>query len=302
MPVPGEQQHPPTDAELIAMVRAGDRRAYGPLYERHRRAALRVARHLARDEAAADDLAAEAFTRVLAAIDRGNGPDEAFRAYLYTTLRRTAFDWAESEKRVRLVENIAELEVTAAPVTGADRDPLDEAFDRQITSRAFHSLPERWQIVLWHLEVEGETPAEVAPLLDLSPSAVSALAYRAREGLAAGVLTGAPGRDGRTTACRPYAQRLAAFVRGKLGTRDHAKVERHLDTCADCTGLYLELLRFNEALPEVLSPLVFGSAAAAKIIAGVAVGAAAATGVVATTAGTTATVVGGGAGRRRARR
>ena len=295
MPVPGEQQHPPTDAELIAMVRAGDRRAYGPLYERHRRAALRVARHLARDEAAADDLAAEAFTRVLAAIDRGNGPDEAFRAYLYTTLRRTAFDWAESEKRVRLVENIAELEVTAAPVTGADRDPLDEAFDRQITSRAFHSLPERWQIVLWHLEVEGETPAEVAPLLDLSPSAVSALAYRAREGLRQAFLQEHLAETV-NEACRPFAQRLAAFVRGKLGTRDHTKVERHLDTCADCTGLYLELLKFNEALPEVLSPLVFGSAAAAKIIAGVAVGAAAATGVMATSAGTTATVVGGAAG------
>jgi RNA polymerase sigma factor (sigma-70 family) len=268
VPVPGEQQHPPTDAELIAMVRAGDRRAYGPLYERHRR----VARHLARDEAAADDLAAEAFTRVLAAIDRGNGPEEAFRAYLYTTLRRTAFDWAESDKRVRLVENIAELEVTAAPVTGADRDPLDEAFDRQVTSRAFHSLPERWQIVLWHLEVEDETPAQVAPLLHLSPSAVSALAYRAREGLRQAFLQEHLAETV-NEACRPFAQRLAAFVRGKLGTRDHAKVERHLDTCADCTGLYLELLKFNEALPEVLSPLVFGSAAAAKIIAGAAVGA-----------------------------
>jgi RNA polymerase sigma factor (sigma-70 family) len=294
VPVPGEQQHPPTDAELIAMVRAGDRRAYGPLYERHRRAALRVARHLARDEAAADDLAAEAFTRVLAAIDRGNGPDEAFRAYLYTTLRRTAFDWAESAKRVRLVENIAELEVTAAPVTGADRDPLEEAFDRQITSRAFHSLPERWQIVLWHLEVEGETPTEVAPLLDLSPSAVSALAYRAREGLRQAFLQEHLSETV-DEGCKPYARRLAAFVRGKLRTREHTKVERHLDTCAECTGLYLELLKFNDSLPEVLSPLVFGSAAAAKIIAGVALGTLAGAGMMATSAGTTATVVGGGA-------
>ncbi|GAA1974871.1 sigma-70 family RNA polymerase sigma factor [Catenulispora subtropica] len=292
MPVPGDR--PPTDADLIAMVRAGDRRAYGPLYERHRRAALRVARHLARDEAAADDLAAEAFTRVLAALDRGNGPDEAFRAYLYTTLRRTAFDWAESAKRVRLVENIAELEVTAAPMTGEDRDPLDEAFDRQIASRAFHSLPERWQIVLWHLEVEGESPAEVAPLLDLSPSAVSALAYRAREGLRQAFLQ-AHLAETVDPKCRPHAQRLAAFVRGKLGTRDNAKVERHLDTCADCTGLYLELLKFNESLPEVLSPLVFGSAAAAKIIAGITLGAAAATGVVATTTATTTGAAIGGA-------
>ena len=38
-------------------------------------------------------------------------------------------------------------------------------------------------MVLWHTEVEGQRPAEVAPLLGMSPNSVSALAYRAREGL-----------------------------------------------------------------------------------------------------------------------
>lgn len=43
----------PTDADLIAMVRAGERRAYGPLYERHRPAALRTARAYTRNLASA---------------------------------------------------------------------------------------------------------------------------------------------------------------------------------------------------------------------------------------------------------
>ena len=286
--MPGD--HPPTDAELIAQVRAGDSRAYGPLYERHRAAALRVARHFARDEAAAEDLTAEAFTRVLAAIDRGDGPGEAFRPYLYTTLRRTAFDWGESSRRIRLVEDISELEVTAAAADGEDRDPLEVAFDRQLAAQAFHSLPERWQIVLWHLEVEGESPADVAPLLDLSAGAVSALAYRAREGLRQAFLQAHLAETVAPT-CRPHAARLAAFVRGRLGSRPAAQVERHLDTCADCTALYLELLRFNESLGEFVGPLVFGSAAALKIGATLALGSAATASGAAVTA--TGAVVGG---------
>ena len=55
--------------------------------------------------------------------------------------------------------------------------------DSTLAARAFHRLPERWQTVLWHTEVEQESPAEVAPLLGLTPNGVAALAYRAREGL-----------------------------------------------------------------------------------------------------------------------
>jgi DNA-directed RNA polymerase specialized sigma24 family protein len=43
-------------------------------------------------------------------------------------------------------------------------------------------LPERWQAVLWHTEIEGSRPAEVASLLGLTANGVAALGYRAREG------------------------------------------------------------------------------------------------------------------------
>ena len=38
-------------------------------------------------------------------------------------------------------------------------------------------------MVLWHTEVEQQKPADIAPLLGMSANSVSALAYRAREGL-----------------------------------------------------------------------------------------------------------------------
>jgi len=37
--------------------------------------------------------------------------------------------------------------------------------------------------VLWHTEIEGARPAEVAALLGLTANGVAALAYRAPEGL-----------------------------------------------------------------------------------------------------------------------
>ena len=69
-PDPAADEDAP-DLDLINRVRAGDLEAFDPLYRRHRNAALRHARHWTRSEAAAEDLSAESFTRVLYAIRNG---------------------------------------------------------------------------------------------------------------------------------------------------------------------------------------------------------------------------------------
>lgn len=53
-----------------------------------------------------------------------------------------------------------------------------------MTRRAFLSLPARWRAVLWQTEVEGRTPAELAPAAGMTPNGVAQLAWRARLGLA----------------------------------------------------------------------------------------------------------------------
>ena len=75
----------PADAELISAVRGGDVDAYGTLFERHVEAARRLARQLV-PPADADDLVSEAFVKVLGVLQRGGGPDVAFRAYLLTSV------------------------------------------------------------------------------------------------------------------------------------------------------------------------------------------------------------------------
>jgi RNA polymerase sigma factor (sigma-70 family) len=228
----GEPDDFPPDRELIERVRGGDLEAYDPLYQRHSRSALLHARHWARTEAAAEDLRAEAFTRVLHAIRNGNGPTEAFRPYLLTTMRHVARDWAEGDRRLLLVPDLVDLE---SP--GPDADPVIAALERSLAGQAYMTLPERWQTVLWHTEVEGEGPAQLAPKLGIEPAAVAALAYRAREGLKQAYLQAHITEIGQES-CRPYAEKLGAAARNRLGPREKSKVNAHLRTCVECSGCW----------------------------------------------------------------
>ena len=244
------------DAEIIARVRAGDNAAFGTLYERHASAARGLARQLLRVEAEAEDAVAEAFTKVLSVIQRGGGPSDAFRPYLLTAVRNAAYDRGRGEKRQVVTDDMDGYDPGEPFV-----DPALEGLERSLIARAFLSLPERWQSVLWHTEIEGTKPADVATILGMNPNGVSALAYRAREGLRQAYLQMHLAGSGAAKACRPTLDLLGAYVRGGLAKRDTAKVDRHMDDCGDCRAVYAELMDVNVGLRGVVLPLVVGSGA-----------------------------------------
>ena len=142
-------------------------------------------------------------------------------------------------------------------MAGTAEDPALAGFERGVVARAFHSLPERWQAVLWHTEVEGLSPAEIAPILGLTANGVAALAYRAREGLRQAYLQQHL-QDPLDEGCRAVAGKLGSYVRGGLGTRETAQVEAHLEDCGTCRGLVLELGDVNHGMRAVIAPLVLG--------------------------------------------
>ncbi|MGH3383514.1 MAG: sigma-70 family RNA polymerase sigma factor [Nocardioidaceae bacterium] len=249
-------EHPtPSDAELISLVRGGDNAAYGELFDRHRAAAERLARQLVRGPDS-DDLVSEAFIKVLQVLGSGGGPDVAFRAYLLTAVRRLHIDRVRSAKRVQPSDDMEKYD-DGVPF----QDTAVDGFERSATARAFASLPERWQLVLWHLEVEGNKPAEVAPLLGMSANSVSALGYRAREGLRQAYLQ-MHLADTADEHCRWTTEHLGGYVRSGLSRRDSLKVDHHLQDCRRCTGLYLELTEVNANLGALLAPALLGTLAA----------------------------------------
>jgi RNA polymerase sigma factor (sigma-70 family) len=245
----------PGDAELISAVRGGDVDAYGELFARHVDAARRLARQLS-GPADADDLVSDAFTKVLTVLQRGGGPDLAFRAYLLTAVRRLHVDRIRAGSRLRPVDDLAPFD-PGLPF----HDTAVAGFDNAAAARAFASLPERWQMVLWHTEVEQQKPADIAPLLGMSANSVSALAYRAREGLRQAFLS-QHATDPDDIDCAWTRDHLGAYVRRGLSRRDATRVDDHIAACRACAAVYLELTEVNSGLAGLLAPLLLGTAGA----------------------------------------
>lgn len=302
---------PPSDAGLIDRMRAGDDSAYEELYRRHAQAVRRYARTCCRDAHTAEDLTAEVFARMLQAVRGGAGPTHAVRAYLLTSVRRVAASWTRSARREQLVDDFAVFAAQSAHgpdvsgddtlELGADVRAMHEA-EQSMAMRAFRSLPERWQAVLWHTEIEDESPSEVATLFGLDANGTRVLASRAREGLKQAylqahvslTLTG-------DEECARYADQLGTYARGRLRTRAERGLRKHLDDCAKCRLAALQIEEVAGGIPAVVPVAVigwFGAAGYAKaagLIAGGA-GAAGAAGAAAAAGGSAggAAATGGG--------
>ncbi|MEV0243312.1 sigma-70 family RNA polymerase sigma factor [Streptomyces sp. NPDC050674] len=309
--LPPPRELPPSDADLIDRMRSGDDTAYEELYRRHAQAVRRYARTCCRDAHTADDLTAEVFARMLQAVRGGSGPAHAVRAYLLTSVRRVAASWTRSARREQLVDDFSVFAAQSARGSdvsdddtlelGADVRAMHEA-EHSMAMRAFRSLPERWQAVLWHTEVEDESPSEVATLFGLDANGTRVLASRAREGLrqaylqahVSATLTG-------DEECARFADQLGTYARGRLRTRAERGLRKHLDECAKCRLAALQIEEVAGGIPAVVPVAVigwFGAAGYAKaagLIAGGA-GAAGAAGAAAAAGGGTAGGAGGGGG------
>jgi RNA polymerase sigma factor (sigma-70 family) len=269
-----EQSHRARHAkpDQLAILPVGDAagRSYEDLYVEHAPVARAVALSMVPRDVA-DDIVAEAFTRVLGAIRAGGGPGVAFRAYLLTAVRNTANDWLRASRRTTAVGDVEQDLEDRVPeenlgLARLSRGPEAEAEARveaQLVAKAFAKLPERWQAVLWQLEVETKAPAAVAPAFGLSANGVSALAVRAREGLRQAYLAEHVGAN-IPEACRAYAEALSADTRGRLSRRRQAAVHDHLDQCASCHSLAGELTELNGRLGAILAPAALAAALAGR--------------------------------------
>jgi RNA polymerase sigma factor (sigma-70 family) len=203
-----------------------------------------------------DDVVADAFTGVVAAIRRGGGPASAPRAYVHTAVTHAAYDHGRKARHLSL---LADPEPPPAPPADSGFSESDEG---AYVTRAYAALPVRWRMVLWRTEVEGMSAAQAGPLLGLSPNATAALAMRAREGLRVAWLDAHTGEA--APGCRAYVADLAAATRGKATRRRTDRLEAHQDGCASCRDLAGRLRYLNRNLGCYLGPAaaVAGLAAA----------------------------------------
>ncbi|HWE91449.1 MAG TPA: sigma-70 family RNA polymerase sigma factor [Pseudonocardiaceae bacterium] len=239
--IPTQSSCPPDDLrllddhELLGRLRAGDDDAFGELFARHGSAVRGYALRCAGDAGDAEDIAAEAFFRVLLAVRRGHGPADNARGYLLTVVRRVA-----AEYRVRR----RDVPIPDEDLNRVPEPPIDRAANHAeacLIARAFATLPQRWRSVLWQMEVQGERPAVVAEEFGLSVNATAALARRARVGLRAAYLQAHLTSTNGASGCRIVVDKLGAYTAGTLRGRASRQVRGHLAGCDSCRALHAEL-------------------------------------------------------------
>jgi len=238
-----DADHPSDEPLLLQAVRDGTSGAFGVLYTRYRAYAVAVAhRELGPGgEPTAEDIAEVAFLRVLGALRNGRGPTDALPAYLATTVRREV--WRAKRRLRRQAEvvdrwagEVERLEGGRLEDGGGPPSTIGDLGAHALLGEAFGDLSDRWRHVLWLTEVEGRKPAEVAPLLGLSAGSVSALAYRARNGLLAAYLA-AYRRAAPADACRSLADDLGRYLAAGSPPDGFGEVVGHLDRCPTCRAV-----------------------------------------------------------------
>ena len=246
---------PATDAELITRYReSAEDDVFDELGERHVEAGRRLATQLTCNEDAAENLLAEAFEIARTELARGDGPDLAFRPYMLALVRDVAGEWAQDGKRLLLADGYDAL--------AASRDAVA---DDSLAARAFARMPERWRVALWHTAVDGESPAGIAPLLGLSPSAVNTLVQRARDGLRR-VYLQADLDDEVPRECHEVRDRMAEDARGRLSRRQRNALEEHLDACDRCRAVYRDVAEIDANLAALVGGAVLGPFAPGSIL------------------------------------
>lgn len=237
-----------SDEELVARARTGAPEPFAVLWSRHADAGRRAAGRFT-SASDPDDLVQEAYLRIYSAVSRGKGPEGPFRPYLYQSIRNIAITWSRRPQ----TDSIDLL-----PDLSDGKDISEGVLEGTVTAKAFRTLPARWQEVLWYSEVEGLEPVDIAPLLAMSPGAVSALAYRAREGLRRAWLQAHVSSTSLPDDCRWSAEHMGDANRDALSGRARERFDAHVGGCTRCAILVAEVDEVSGRLGLVLVPLLVG--------------------------------------------
>jgi RNA polymerase sigma-70 factor, ECF subfamily len=179
-----------TDAEVMLRVKAGDEAAFDFLVQKYRRPLVSFMFRMARNTAAAEDLAQEVFLRVY----RSRQTYEAsakFTTWLYRIATNLAVNHARDTRKERPEVTVSLDEPNEE--TGSTMDVPDSAMTaeqnlvRQEKMAAIRSkveaLPERQRLAVVMHKYQQMDYKQIADVLKLSESATKSLLFRAYETL-----------------------------------------------------------------------------------------------------------------------
>lgn len=232
-----------TEAALVSRVAIGDCQAFDVLVARHRAAVALLARLVA-PEGRREGLVSATFDLAHSTLRRMQGPTESVRPFLLMVVRRVDEEHAQGSAPSGLL-------LLGKPFREPGAGEMHPAVCVE-----FSRLPEAWQLLVWQLEVEGDTAADAGALVGVSPVVVPALVASARAALRCALLARHRSRA-LPPACLAHALRLGR-TGGVLPSR---AVLRHTAECEQCAMLLGDLDAVQRDLGEVVARHLLGRAA-----------------------------------------
>src|SRR5690606_6518283 len=186
----GSMSERDVDAELVARVQRGDKRAFDMLVLKYQRKIMRLLSRMVRDPGDVEDVAKEAFIKAYRALPQFRG-ESAFYTWLYRIAINTARNWQAASARRPSAPNVIETEdgETFSQIDNLTdiSTPESLAASRQIVetvNAAINALPEELRTAIILREIEGMSYEDIAQTMGCPIGTVRSRIFRAREAIA----------------------------------------------------------------------------------------------------------------------
>jgi RNA polymerase sigma-70 factor (ECF subfamily) len=175
-----------TDRELVDRARGGDAHAFGQLVRRHQQRIHRLAAHLVRNRAEAEDVMQETFIRAYRALSRFDGRSEPY-TWFYRIAINLSLNVLRSRKAQRLMPEASDPRLDGViSATRAIDDPPADAARKQLYTALAHGIDElsdtlRATLVL--VCIDGRSHEEAATILGAPEGTIAWRIHEARRKL-----------------------------------------------------------------------------------------------------------------------
>jgi RNA polymerase sigma factor (sigma-70 family) len=198
-------------------------RGFERLYQRHVGDVYRYALAVMRNQSDAEDVTQTTFLNAYRAFERGERPEKAQNWLIAIAHNVCRQRFRQSARRPAEVAFDDDLDGALA-ADDEHEGPTGEDIRRALGHLAFN---QRAALVM--RELEGRSYAEIAELLELSPSAVETLIFRARRALREQLES--------SLTCNEAELAISRQLDGRLDRRDRGALRAHLRECKACATI-----------------------------------------------------------------
>jgi RNA polymerase sigma factor (sigma-70 family) len=237
------------DDRLVALIRAGNERAFEAVYDRYHRQLLSFCRHMLGRAEEAEDAVQQTFISAHADLKRSDRPI-ALRAWLFTIARNRCLSILRARRETATLEDVE-------PETGGLADEVQQREDLRTMLSDIAGLPDEQRAALVLAELGDLDHGDIAAVVGCPKEKVKALVFQARSSLALS-------RQARETSCEEIREQLATLRGGALR---RTALRRHLRGCVGCREYRDEVRRQRSAM-AVLLPVVPAAGLKKAVLAG----------------------------------